>query len=240
MKPVIHLIPLRPDERDFISAVLSAAPAGSKTAGAAAVIAHTPPADDGLIDVVLDDADCSAVCVALSYHSLDRIGVKGVGGHLVQPTSGMIFRDVETSSSCNTLCGMFCDFRLNLKRITGILHAAPESSLFLGRSHHAQRFYGLRADVWGKVSRGWYTDDANSIDMAATQFDTVVAAFRRLEAEGAGRLCREPAGRGRKYDRVCIDWHFTMYDAHPARRIREQRPSALGPDEESALSTLAT
>jgi hypothetical protein len=79
MKPAISVIPITPDERAFISAVLAAdaVPHYGRIGSAAAIISATKPGPDGMMQVALEEADRDATFHRMTFHHLELIGVQG-------------------------------------------------------------------------------------------------------------------------------------------------------------------
>lgn len=247
-RPTFSVIPLTPDERAFIGAVL-AADSGNDDAllSAAAIIAHSAKGPDGLVEIGLDDRNRKAVLDRLG--SLRRIGVRGFCGNAHAPTlpfsddnryvacdlgdrriDGMALGDVRTFTKPAVLTGMFRDYLFDKRLVKSLLFASSDrDDFFLNRSSSwtTDAGYPLRADVQMCVFGGWYHDAGNGVPrerqlMKPIRPGVVKRAFDYLAGLGACTLRRDER-RTRKYARIYIDWNDIMYTA-PA----ERRKPALG------------
>lgn len=257
MKPAISVIPITPDERDFISAVLAAdaVPHYGRIGSAAAIIAATEPGPDGMVQVVLEEADRDATFHRMTFHHLELVGVQGFrrAGSISgpspiprgasapmrdygvcrlqdRPIDGMIFKGVWTSTKPEALKNLFAAPVLDVTRILDLLKHYGDGPL---REHLDDMF------LVDAVYAGYYVDSAADARSQAN-LDLIRRAFEVFAAAGVCKLIRKPAIQGkRKHSRVIADWNPGLYLQRAGLRAGMVPPTWLSAEDEQALADIA-
>jgi hypothetical protein len=236
MKPVAHLIPLTPPERDFVVSVLGDNPLAFNL--------KLWPEVDGMIEVRLEDADRAAVYDSLGWRWLHR-RLQHVRARHQNPQlplfDGYLFSDgcvSLTGGEVALLTRMFGDYELDTTAVRLALLTAPDHKQFF---HHYPDDCVMCAYLRHVAIACGFADDARA--RPAYHFNRYVCHHAVAQWKSVG-LCdwrrEEPAGR-RKYAHVVIDWIHEMWLPPFGRRKSSLTVSTLAiSDDEAELLVSAT